>query len=97
MEPNGLIVGARPAGAAAGAPRPMAGKSCYRLPGASPHVGGYCGWRCWHFCIAEDRAFQAFCHAGLCVKMTYNDTGHASSASGMASSISMMGISSRMG
>jgi hypothetical protein len=31
------------------------------------------------------------------VKMTYNDTGHASSASGMASSISMMGISSRMG
>jgi hypothetical protein len=47
--------------------------------------------------VAGGRAFLAFYHAGLYVKMTYHDTGHASPASGMASSMSMMGISSRMG
>jgi hypothetical protein len=45
---------------APGAPRPMAGESYHRSPGASPRVGGHCGWCYGQFYNAEGYAFLAF-------------------------------------
>src|ERR1700746_172474 len=103
MEPDVLVVGAGPAGAAVSILLTRQGyrvllvdratfppdKACaeYLSPACTSLLTqrGYCGWRCWRFCLAEGRAVLAFCPACLCVKMTYNDIGHASPTSGMAS------------